>query len=260
MADSRIGYHPDLAQNERNHALRCAIIKAFDWNRRNEIFYSDIGHVFPGIIPPAAPEFDALADRHSITRDVGGAISLLRNSGWTAGNLPVLEYGFASSVTERQMFEQFRSFLADIGYPGEKIRPLLFASYGDYAQGIINRKVMLITQGWTMDFPDAENTMQLFFGPNASPGSNSANYNSEEFDHLFRTSATMTPSPKRTALYRKMNNLVIRDCSTLSGVSRTMVLLWNREFAMLPDRNFVGGYFFRFVGVAADSGGGEVSP
>ena len=42
---------------------------------------------------------------------------LLDSHGWNAGNLPTLEYGFPASVTERQMFEQFRSFLGDIGYP-----------------------------------------------------------------------------------------------------------------------------------------------
>ena len=260
MADSRIGYHPDPDQDARNHALRCAIIKAFDWEKRNEIFYSGLGRVFPGIIPPAMPEFDALGDRQSITRDVPGATSLLSNSGWTADNLPVLEYGFASSVTERQMFEQFRSFLADIAYPLEKIRPLTFASYGDYAQAFINREVMLITHSWTMDYPDAENTMQLFFGPNASPGANSSNYDNEEFNRLFRASAALASSPTRTAMYRRMNELVTGDCVTISGVSRTLVLLWNSELAMLPDRNFVGGYFFRFVGARTAAGNEQAPP
>ncbi|MCJ7815409.1 MAG: ABC transporter substrate-binding protein, partial [Xanthomonadales bacterium] len=154
MDDQRIGYHPDPEQNTRNKALRCAIIKAFDWPKRNEIFYYDIGYVFPGIIPPAAPEFDPQQDRVSVSRDVDGARRLLSSHGWNAGNLPVLEYGFPASVTERQMFEQFRSFLGEIGYPQEKIKPLTFATYGDYARAFLNREVMLITTGWTMDYPD----------------------------------------------------------------------------------------------------------
>ncbi|HKX54880.1 MAG TPA: ABC transporter substrate-binding protein, partial [Xanthomonadales bacterium] len=43
MDDQRIGHHPDAEQDARNRALRCAIIKAFDWPRRNEIFYSGLG-------------------------------------------------------------------------------------------------------------------------------------------------------------------------------------------------------------------------
>jgi oligopeptide transport system substrate-binding protein len=247
MDDRRIGNHPDPDQQARNRALRCAIIKAFDWPKRNEVFYYGIGKVFPGIIPPMTPEFDVDGETSPVVRDLDGAHDLLSRNGWHGGNLPVLEYGFPSSVTERQMFEQFRSFMADIGYPAEKIRPLTYATYGDYARAYLNREVMLTTTGWTMDYPDAENTMQLFFGPNASPGTNSANYDNEEFNRLYRASASMQPSPMRTAMYRNMNRMVIDDCVTISGISRTMILLWKRERAMLPDRSFVGGFFFRFA-------------
>jgi oligopeptide transport system substrate-binding protein len=259
MGDPRIGYHPDPEQNARNRALRCAIIKAFDWPKRNEIFYYGIGQVFAGIIPPAAPEFDPDQDRAAVTRDLDGARGLLSSHGWNAGNLPLLEYGFTSSVTERQMFEQFRSFMADIGYPADKIRALTYATYGDYARAYLNREIMLVTTGWTMDYPDAENTIQLFFGPNASPGSNSANYDNEEFNRLYRASATMQPSPLRTAMYRNMSRIVIDDCATISGISRKLILLWRRDHALLPDRSFVGGYFFRFADVApaADGPTGE---
>ena len=254
MDDNRIGYNPDPERNLRNHALRCAIIEAFDWPRRNEIFYSGLGNVFPGIIPPVAAEYDPDQDRRAVTRNVDHAIDLLRRFGWNRDNLPVLEYGFPSSVTERQMFEQFRSFMAAIGYPEEKIRPLTFATYGDYARAYINREIMLVTTAWTMDYPDAENTIQLFFGPNATPGTNTANYNNEEFNRLYRASASMPASPMRTTLYRKMNDLVMNDCVAISGISRTLVLLWDRELAMLPDREFVGGFFFRFVDFKSQAG------
>jgi oligopeptide transport system substrate-binding protein len=247
MDDDRIGYHHDPDQQARNKALRCAIIKAFDWRRRNASFYYGIGRVFPGIIPPVAAEFDPGADRQWVTRDLAAARDLLRGAGWHAGNLPVLEYGFPSSVTERQMFEQFRSFMVEAGYPPEKVRALTFATYGDYARAYLNREVMLTTTGWTMDYPDAENTMQLFYGPNASPGSNSANYDNPEFNRLYRAAAVMPPSPMRTALFRNMNRILLDDCVTISGIARTLILMWDRDLKMLPDRSFVGGFFFRFV-------------
>ena len=259
MDDQRIGYHPDADQDARNRALRCAITKAFDWNKRNEVFYYGIGQVFPGIIPPVAEEFESQTKTRPRERDLAAAQKMLRESGWHAGNLPELEYGFPSSVTERQMFEQFRSFMADIGYPAEKIRPLTFATYGDYARAYLNREVMLTTTGWTMDYPDAENTMQLFYGPNAAPGSNSANYNNEEFNRLYRAASTMQPSPMRTSMYRSMNRILLDDCATISGVARTLILLWNRDLTMLPDRSFVGGFYFRFVDTQNGQPGGEAT-
>ncbi|HET6565051.1 MAG TPA: ABC transporter substrate-binding protein [Xanthomonadales bacterium] len=251
MDDQRIGHHPDPEQDARNRALRCAIVKAFDWPRRNEIFYSGLGQVFPGVIAPITPEFDSSQSLEPVTRNLDEARSLLKRNGWSASNLPVLEYGFASSVTERQMFEQFRSFMQDLGYPEDKIKPLTFASYGDYARAYLNREVMLVTTAWTMDYPDSENTMQLYFGPNASPGANNANYRNPEYDRLYREAAVMPESPARTALYRKMSQMVIDDCVSISGLSRTLILLWDKRMQMLPDRSFVGGYFLRFASTGA---------
>ena len=252
LSDDSIGYHPDPVQNQRNRALRCAVVKGFDWQARNESLFYGIGRVFPGIIPPTSPEFDAAASQDYIEHDPEGAKRLLREHGWTAENLPVLEYGFPSTVTERQGFEQFRSLMVEIGYPVKKIRPLTFASYGDYAKAYGQREVMLITSSWTMDYPDAENTIQLYYGPNASPGSNSSNFNHPGFNALYERAAPMQESPERTRLYREMNRLVIEECATISGLSRTMLLLWDRHAIMKPDRSFIGGYYLRFVDILDD--------
>jgi ABC-type transport system substrate-binding protein len=249
LADERIGYHPDPARNERNRALRCAIVKAFDWQRRNRSFYSGIGQVFPGIITPTVPEFDAQANRDYIEHDLEGARRLLQQNGWDTSNLPVLESGFPSSVTERQMFEQFRGFMVELGFPPDRVRPLTFASYADYYRAYSSRDVMLITSSWTMDYPDAENTMQLFFGPNASPGSNSSNYNNGRYDELYRASAVLPPSPERNRMYQEMNRMVIEDCASITGIARTLLFLWDRNVTMVPDRSFVGGFFLRYVDV-----------
>jgi len=254
MADERIGYHPEEAQNRRNHALRCAMVKAFDWKKRNEIFFYDIGHVFPGIIPPAVPEYEPDGNRTYIQRDLQGARELLQENGWNEENLPVLEYGFPNSVTERQIFEQFRNFMMDIGYPANKLRPMIFATYGDYQRAYSQGKVTLINSSWTMDYPDVENTMQLYYGPNAAPGSNSASYNNQEYNRLFEAAASMNESPQRTEIYREMNDLLISDCASITGISRTLLFLWSKQAIMKPDRSFLHGYFMRFVDVVDPSG------
>ncbi len=171
LDDERIGYHDDPQQNIRNKALRCAIIKAFDFDARNKAIYYDIAKVYPGIIPPAAPEFDATADQSSVIRDVDGAQALLALHGWTPENMPNLEYGFTAGVTQRQMYEQFRSFMGDIGYHPDQVKALTYATFGDFNKAYKERKVMIIPTGWSMDYPDAENVMQLFYGPNEAPGS-----------------------------------------------------------------------------------------
>lgn len=253
MADPAIGAHPDPAQNERNRALRCAIRKAFDWPMRNRQFFGDLGQVFPGVIPPVVPEFNDQTDRDSITHDPAGARVLLAEHGWNAENLPVLEWGFPSSVTERQLFEQFRSFMTAIGYPEDKVQPLVYPGFGDYLRAFSNREVMLVTTGWTLDYPDAENTLQLFYGPNASPGANNGNFDDAAFNRLYREAAVLEPSEERTRLFQAMNARVIEECAAISGLTRNLLLLWSRDMALRPDRAFVGGFGFRFIDQAADA-------
>ena len=251
------GYNPDPERERRNKALRCAIVKAFDWKARNESFYGGIGVVFPGIILPAVPEFDPDLSRDSVTRDVEGARRLLRENGWTADNLPVLTYGTSANVLNRLMYEQFRAWLKEIGYPPGKVVLKQYATFGDISRAWKESELPWVAKGWGLDYPDAENTLQLFYGPNGSPGSNDSNYRNPEYDALFRQAKVMLPSAERTAIYRRLNQMVIDDCVAVSGISRTRVHLWHRDVIAYPDREIVGGFFLKYVDLAAPAGEGS---
>ena len=97
------GYNDDPERARRNRALRCADDQGFDWARRNESFYFGLGRVFPGIIPPAVPEFDPELSEESVTRDVAGAKSTARGNGLDADNLPEMIYGTTAGVSQRHV-------------------------------------------------------------------------------------------------------------------------------------------------------------
>lgn len=245
-----IGYHEDPERERRNRALRCAMVKAFDWDARNESFYFDMGLVFPGVIPPVLPEFDPELPRASVTRDVAGARRLLAEHGWTAENLPELVYGTVGGIRSRQFFEQWRAWLKEIGYPPEKLILKQYATFGDLNKAVRESRLPWIAMGWGLDYPDAENTLQLFYGPNGTPGSNTANYANPEYDRLFERAAVLPPGPERTAIYRRLNRMVIDDCVTISGLSRRRIYLWHRDVIAYPDRDVVSGFFLPYVALA----------
>jgi oligopeptide transport system substrate-binding protein len=244
-----IGYNEDPQRNRRNHALRCAMIKGFDWQARNDSWYSNLGVPFPGIIPPITPEYDPTLSQQSITYDPEGARALLAENDWTAENLPVLEYGTTPGPTSRLFYEQFRAWMKRIGYPPEKIVLKTYATFGDIAKAWRNSELPLVMKGWGLDYPDAENTLQLFYGPNRTPGSNDGNYANPEYDEMYSQASVMLPSPERTELYREMNQLVINDCAAITGLSRKGIGLWHKNVVMLPDRNFVSGRFLKYVDI-----------
>jgi len=249
LDNAEIGYNPDPVRNTANHALRCAIRKSYDWNARNSVFSQGTGLVFAGIIPPIVEEYDPGFTPDSIRHDLSGAQELLKQHGWNAENLPILTYGYAVSVTENQMFEQFRGFLIAMGYPAEKIQARKFANFGDFMRAMNESDLNIIPSGWEMDYPDATDTLQLFYGPNHSPGSNHANFSDPEYDRLFRQSRYLPPSPQRQKIFTRLNQIVTDSCASISGLARTRTFIWNKRARVVPDRAFTGGYFLRFASV-----------
>lgn len=241
------GYNDDPERETRNKALRCAMIRAFDWGERNQRFYFGLARTFPGIIPPVVPEYDPDMSRESVMLDIDGAKQMLTDAGWTPENLPELIYGAPGTVIQRQYYEQFRGWMERIGYPPEKIVLKQYATFGDISKAWKNSQLPFVNKGWGLDFPDAENTLQLFYGPNGSPGSNDANWKNPEYDRLYEQSSIMQPSDERTALYRRMNEILVDDCVAMTGISRTRVLLWHKDVIAFPDREILGGFFMRFV-------------
>ncbi len=249
MRDPEIGYNPDPKREQMNHALRCAIRYAFNWKERNETFYSGIGFVFPGIIPPTVPEFDPNLSRASLEYNPEKGRKLLQEAGWTAETLPTLSYGAPADVQYRQFYEQYRGWLMKIGYPRDKVVFDSYASFGDFNKAVKQARIKIIGMAWGLDYPDAENTLQLFYGPNGAPGSNSANFDDPEYNRLYELTSVMQPSPERTRLYRKMNQIVIDSCATISGLSRTRVFMWHKNVISYPNEDIVGGYYLKYVDV-----------
>ncbi len=249
MTNPDFGITGDAKHDAKTRALRCAIRKSFNWDQRNRAFYFNLGTVFPGVITPSVMEFDEKADKSSITRDVEGAKKLLADAGWTPENLPTLVYHTSGSIKNRMFFEQFRGFLGAIDYPRNKIKFKPYSSFGTFNQALKNGKTPYFSLAWGLDYPDAENTLQLFYGPNKSPGSNNFNYQNPEFDALFEKAKILQPSPERTKLYQKLNQMVIDDCVVLSGLSRKRIYLWHKDVIMYPDREILGGFFLRYVDV-----------
>ncbi|MDG1463207.1 MAG: ABC transporter substrate-binding protein [Gammaproteobacteria bacterium] len=244
-----MGYNADPERNQRNKALRCAVIRGFDWEARNNSFYMGLGQVFPGVIPPVVPEFDPDMSAESITRDVAYAKQLLAANDWTAESLPTLVYGTVAGVKSRLFFEQFRAFLKDIGYPQEKVVLKRYATFGDMVRAWSRSELPFVSKGWGLDYPDAENTLQLFYGPNGSPGSNDANYANPKYDALFEEASVMPPSAKRTVIYRQMNQMLVDDCVALTGLTRMKITLWHNNVIAVPDSSIVAGNFLRYVDI-----------
>ena len=62
-----------------------------------------------------------------------------------------------------------------------------------------------------LDYPDAENSLQLLYSKNIPPGPNSSYYQSKEFDHLFNEIKVLGDTSKKQALLDRAHDLVQED-------------------------------------------------
>ena len=69
-------------------------------------------------------------------------------------------------------------------------------------------KIQTRGDGWNADYPDAENFMQLLYGPNAAQ-ENNAQFDLPEFNRLFEQARSLPDSPQRTQLFDRMTRIAI---------------------------------------------------
>ncbi len=248
MQHPDIGQHKDPVRNARNRALRCAIGKGFHWKQLIDRTYYGLGEPFPGIVPPEIEGFDKKLSRNSVTLDIAGAKKILKDNGWTAETLPVLRFAGQASLEFKQIFDMFKSWMVAIGYPSSKIKFDTFATFGDFIKALHSGKLMTFWLLWNFDYRDAQNAYQLYYGPNASPGSNTTNYQNPEYDRLYKESISLQSGPEREKIYRQLTQILLEDCATVSGFGRVNFHLWHKNVIMYP-REYLHGDLFKYVDV-----------
>jgi ABC-type transport system substrate-binding protein len=212
-----IGFNMDDPILGPNRALRQALSWAFDgeaWAR----FHG--GRVRRPSSPlPEDIAGDPGAPPCAIGFDLDRARALLREAGYPEGRDPrtrrrlqlTLEVADADRPEIRQSTELFIQFMDRLGVvvrPSYNNRPTFF-------QKLARRQAQMFRLSWVADYPDAQNFLQLFYGPNASPGPNRANYANPDYDRLYERMREMPDGPERTALCARLVAIVVEDAPWL---------------------------------------------
>lgn len=250
MSDPAIGLSPDPQVDARHRKLRCAIASAVSWESRNQSFYAGNAQLYGGIIPPMLPEFDPdrapASDRQAAARWFAELAE--------AGPLPELGYAFEAGVGGQQNFEHFRAQLSAAGFPADRVKAVTYATFGDFLKGIYDGRNGIFLMQWGMDYADSENLLQLFYGPNARPGSNWGNYRNARYDALFEQVANLLPSAQRSELVSQMMDLLDADCAYSGSVTRRRFVASHAEVVGHPEASvMVNGRYFRFISVQPPS-------
>lgn len=216
---------PDFGGYDDKHKwLRQAIALSIDWDEWNEAIYNDLNILYDGPIPPGLeghPENHLLPNRYH-GPDLPRARRLLAKAGYPDGKgLPKLVYYLSRGEKNVEAAEINKRNMAEIGIRLD-VRLVDFSTLGDVLR---NKRAPSFSLAWGSDYPDAENNLQLFYGPYKSPSSNNFNYDRPEFNALYERVRVMPPSPERTKLYEQMRDMVIEDAPMIGSMARTRYYL-----------------------------------
>jgi len=214
----------------QNVNLRRAMALVFDEVKNNELFYNSTGLSAQSIVPPGiAGHIKDYKNPYRGPR-VDEAKALLAKAGYPEGKgLPEITYDITSSSSARQQGEFFVSEMAKLG-----IKIKLIQNPWPELQNKVNTKAfMLYGMAWGADYPDAENFLQLLYGPNKSPGANGSNYDNPVFSEKFKKASQMQDSPERTKIYEELYKMAAEEMPLLYGVHRqgyTLFHGWLKNF------------------------------
>lgn len=213
MNDPVVGVSTDPSVNAKRRKLRQAFACAINVPKYCEVITNNRSIPANSPIPPGVPgHTDA---PYAYRYDSARAKQLLAEAGYPAGKdakgnplrLTMITGG-AGSTDARQAAEFYVDQLRAVGIE-LVVQPL---SFSEYLRREHDGNFQLAIAGWVIDYPDAENFLKLFYGPNKAPGVNISSYQNAAFDKLYDQIAIMPDGPDRTAIYEKMAALVMEDC------------------------------------------------
>ncbi len=126
-----------------------------------------------------------------------------------------IEYSSTPTLLDRQYDELWKRSMDAIG-----IRLTLRKStWPELLKAGQLGKLQLRTIGWLANIPDADNFLQLLYGPNTGQ-SNDARFRLEAYDRVYRQAKRLPDSPERNRLYRELSRLAVVYAPWKLGIYR----------------------------------------
>ena len=213
--------HPILGKNK---ILRTAIAHAINRKEYLTLFTNDTGVLANSIYPPGVPGYNK-THKLPFSFDLKKAKELMTKAGYPGGRgLPEFNFDTRSTrAKSRQQAEFIKKELAKIGIK-IKINTNTFPRFLTKAR---EGKLNFWYDGWAMDYPHAENSLQLLLKKNHPPGPNSTYYSNTQFENLFKKFATGVND--QIKLMEKMEDVVERDLPWIMLYYDSKFILYNQK-------------------------------
>ena len=222
-----IGFNMEDPVLAENLPLRQAMNLAFNRQAFIKRFSNGRGIISRGPLPPGTPEYNPDLDSpytvynlDKAKQKVAEAKALhLKRTGQALPTLKMLVPG--TDTTAMQVSQSYRREFKKAGIDVD-VDNLDWPAMQDKVK---TKSAQIYTMGWIMDWPDAENMLLLWHGPNKSPGPNNMNYDNPEFNELYEKITVMPPSPERIEILQQLEQIVVNDLPCVFNSHRVSFLL-----------------------------------
>ena len=208
-----VAFNAEDPQLGSNALLRKAISLAYNVEARVEVSNNQLVPA-SGPIPPGVSGHDPDLRNPFAKYDLVRAKRLLSEAGFPGGIDPAtgraLAFTFDLGGTDVTRRQQADMMVADMRKLGIEIQPRL-NNWPRFLQKIRRGDVQVFRIAWIGDYPDGQNFLQLFYGPNAG-SCNRARYRNAEFDAVYDRAEPLGESTERDRLYQQMQELLVEDC------------------------------------------------
>jgi oligopeptide transport system substrate-binding protein len=205
-------------------ALRRAILMSHNVEEELRIVWNGQAEALQFPIPPGVVGYDP--NYKSLLQHDPAAANMLLDKfgykkdaeGWRTlpdGKPLLIKYTARNDSLGQQQSEMWKKSYDSIGIRmvGDK-RP-----FPDILKAEKQCQLATRTNPWIADYPDGDNFMLLFYGPNIHQNNNGC-FQLDAFDRLYEQSQKIPDGPERDALYHKMARLMEVNGSSRMGYAR----------------------------------------
>ncbi len=202
-------------------SLRHAMCLAFNVEEFIDVLYNGRGRRPVNVLPSSFPAHPVAGagpycryDMEEARRQLDQARRELAAAGQldANGQFPQLTVDLGGrDESSRRMGEFIRQQFEPLGL---RVR-IELNDWPTLQQKVHNKQCQLYIMGWHADYPDAENFLQLYYGPNIEKGTNNSNYRNPEFDALYDQVKVMADEHDRNEIYARMVRILNEDCPVL---------------------------------------------
>ncbi|MDB5766086.1 MAG: hbpA2 [Collimonas fungivorans] len=222
-------------------ALRRAIAMAYNNREEASLLRNGQAMKLEMIIAPGVGGYDP-AYRTSIDYDPVLANKLLDHFGYKRGadgyrTMPdgsplLLKYTSNQGGIGQEMSELWKRGLDLVGIKTK----FIVSNFADNLKAATSCELMMWGAAWMADYPEAENFLQLLYGPNSGHGNHGC-YQSPTFDSLYVKAMALPLGAERNQIYLQMNRQFEADTAWVLNTTRIrswLVRPWVKGFKKHP--------------------------